>query len=446
MEILFVVALLLAWPTLGLSIVAWIGLFFIKAKGNTNKLEKREKVKETIEPLFQGRFSDFFLALDMPIYECAEISDAEAHQCGRHIMNYIAHNPTETTLFINGLQKWKTKGDLNLCDPITAAKNEHNYDAKGDIHMVCYRAVEALMTNNKLKCFEKVDVSRVIKRKVVVEVDSLKIGNLNHRNNEAPISLSQMDEDKIEMDIVRFIRDGGEIEYIPRYILDTDYEKLKFYAISKGGIINYNDSVSVRLIILDKLYRLKFDKAENNSIQFFAKIIDEPLKSTHGIHAISYGKNYKLDKKSFETCHPLSNESGINKDGREDEESYLTPEDFVSAHYDMNKFFLTSTLRYRSVRPEWAYYEDELKAFQRGILVKSSSLGVDDYFSTRFLDDEVGLNYMMSYIHSAEANGYDTRFLNEVGSCVIKKIWDQPDERGKFLEKWSSSEKVLPTG
>ena len=279
-------------------------------------------------------------------------------------------------------------------------------------------------------------------KRIIADVDSLKIRNLNHKTNEAPILLNQMGEDKIEMDIVRFIRVGGPIGHIP----DTDYEKLKSYAISKGGIIGYNDSVSVRLIILDKLYRLKFDKIKNNSVGIHAQIIDKPLNSTHGIHVISYGKNYKLDMESFRTYYSLSNESGVNKDGKENKESCLTPEDFVSANYDMKKFFLTSTLKYRAARPEWAYYDDELKTFQRGILVKSLSLEVDEYFSTRFLDDEVGLNYMMAYIHSAEAKGYDIEFLTEVGVYVIKKIWEQPNERAKFLEKWSLSEKSLPAG
>ena len=53
---------------------------------------------------------------------------------------------------------------------------------------------------------------------------------------------------------------------------------------------------------------------------------------------------------------------------------------------------------------------------------------------------------MMAYIHSAEAKGYDIEFLTEVGVYVIKKIWEQPNERAKFLEKWSLSEKSLPAG
>lgn len=173
MGILFIIALLLAWPTFGLSIVAWFALLFFKAKGKVNRIEEREKVKEVIEPLFGGRFSEFFLALDMPIYDWEEMSEAEAHQCGRHIMNYIAHNPTETSEFIRGLQKWKTKRAPNLCDPITAAQDENRYNAKGEIHAVSYRAVEALMTNNSMPCFKKVDFAGVLEKKAMLDIDQL---------------------------------------------------------------------------------------------------------------------------------------------------------------------------------------------------------------------------------------------------------------------------------
>lgn len=171
MEILFIVALLLAWPTFGLSIVAWFVLVFLKAKGNANRVERRDKVKEVIEPLFEGRFSNFFFALDIPIYDGEEMSEAEAHQCGRHIMNYIAHNPIETSEFIRGLQRWKTKGAPNLCDPITAAQDENRYNAKGEIHAVSYRAVEALMIKNKISCFKKVDFSGFIKKKIMFDIN-----------------------------------------------------------------------------------------------------------------------------------------------------------------------------------------------------------------------------------------------------------------------------------
>lgn len=171
MGILFIIALLLAWPTFGLSIVAWLAILFIKAKGNASRVEKRERVKEVIEPMFGDRFAEFFFALDMPTFKWEEVSETEAHQCGRHIMNYIAHNPTETTEFMNGLKNWTTKGDPNLCDPVTAAKAENTYNAKGAIHAVSYRAVEAVMTNNRIKCFEKVDLAGVTAARAMLELN-----------------------------------------------------------------------------------------------------------------------------------------------------------------------------------------------------------------------------------------------------------------------------------
>jgi hypothetical protein len=88
-------------------------------------------------------------------------------------MNYIAHNPSETLMFISGLQKWKTKDNPNLCDPITAAQNENWNDAKGEIHMVCYRAVHTLMGKNKLKCFEKVDYAGVVEKKALLDLKGI---------------------------------------------------------------------------------------------------------------------------------------------------------------------------------------------------------------------------------------------------------------------------------
>jgi hypothetical protein len=163
MGILLIVALILAWPTYGLSLLAWIVLAFFKAKSKAAKAARREEIKESIEPLFQGRFAEFFMELDIPIYSWEEITPAEAHQCGRLVMNYIAHNLSETRLFMQGLQKWGF-------NPVLAARGESS-GKKGEIHMVCYRAVEALTTNNKLKCFEKIDVLDVVKERAMLEIN-----------------------------------------------------------------------------------------------------------------------------------------------------------------------------------------------------------------------------------------------------------------------------------
>ncbi len=66
MGLLFIVALVLAWPTFGLSLVAWFVLMWFNAKQKVAGIHRREEMKTVIEPLFRGQFAEFFLALDVP--------------------------------------------------------------------------------------------------------------------------------------------------------------------------------------------------------------------------------------------------------------------------------------------------------------------------------------------------------------------------------------------
>ena len=172
MGILFIIALLLAWPTFGLSIVVWLILVFFKSKAKVEKIDRRREIVQIIEPLFQGRFSEFFMAMDIPLIYGQDLTQEEAHKCGRHIMNYIAHNPSEAALFMNGLDRWRTKGSSELCDPITAARDEKNLNAKREIHVTSYRAIEAIMTNNyNLPCFRKIDFPLLVEYRACLEED-----------------------------------------------------------------------------------------------------------------------------------------------------------------------------------------------------------------------------------------------------------------------------------
>lgn len=171
MGILFVVALILAWPTFGLSLVAWFVLVWFNSRHKVAGINRREELKNVIEPLFMGRFADFFHALDMPTLT-EELTEQEAYQCGRHVMNYLAHNPSEAAIFMKGLEKWRTKGSPTLCDPVTAASDENNLNAKGEIHLTAYRAVEVLMTNNSdLRCFSKINLPLVALNRSTLEVN-----------------------------------------------------------------------------------------------------------------------------------------------------------------------------------------------------------------------------------------------------------------------------------
>lgn len=164
MALLFLLALLLAWPTFGLSLLAWFALGFYHANVKVAAGERRRKVADDIGPLFKEKHDEFYKALDIPYLTQRTISDDDAMRCGRHIMNYIAHNPHELKIFMSGLQRWKTKGSYEPCDAITAATCENDYNAKGEIHLTSYRAIEALVANNpNLKCFSSVNLSRLAK-------------------------------------------------------------------------------------------------------------------------------------------------------------------------------------------------------------------------------------------------------------------------------------------
>lgn len=147
MGLLFIVALVFAWPTFGLSLVAWFVLMWLNAKQKVAGINRREEMKTVIEPLFRGQFAEFFLALDVPtMFE--EFTAEEARQCGRHIMNYIAHNPGEAALFMKGLEKHRAKTGGNALDPIAAAHAEASGNFKGEVHLTAYRAITAITTNN----------------------------------------------------------------------------------------------------------------------------------------------------------------------------------------------------------------------------------------------------------------------------------------------------------
>lgn len=161
MGLLFIIALILAWPTFGLSLVAWFLLLFLNGVKEAKASKKRKVIAEVIEPLFGGRFSDFYDALDVPYEWNAERTQSKSHQCGRLIMNYLAHNPSEAALFTRGLKRWATKGSGQLCDPVDAAGYEMLYDEKKEIHLTAYRAIEALMSQNSLPCFQGVDLDAV---------------------------------------------------------------------------------------------------------------------------------------------------------------------------------------------------------------------------------------------------------------------------------------------
>lgn len=168
MGVLFLVALILAWPTLGLSLLVWaVAAYLLHIKNKVMKIERREQIGKIIEPLFTDRYAEFFIALDLPTVSTMSVD--ESYQCGRHLVNYICHNPSESVIFIAALKKMADT-ESGFCHPVVAVGKESLNELKGDIHILCYWGVEAIMKNNSLKCFEKIDLSRLVKQKASLAI------------------------------------------------------------------------------------------------------------------------------------------------------------------------------------------------------------------------------------------------------------------------------------
>ena len=71
MGILFLIALFLAWPTGGLSILAWIAVVVFNAHNKTQRVNHREERAVFLEPLFDDVFQNFSKRSTFQLYEDA---------------------------------------------------------------------------------------------------------------------------------------------------------------------------------------------------------------------------------------------------------------------------------------------------------------------------------------------------------------------------------------
>ncbi|NOV15444.1 hypothetical protein E5S70_04965 [Ensifer adhaerens] len=169
MYILVIVALVLAWPTYGLSILAWFVLRFIRISRRVAAQEKAVRAA-SIESMFQGRYDKFFRLLDLPILFERSVSDEDAMRGGRHIAKYLIHNEEEATLFREGIREWCEK---DYWDPFISAEMESE-NGKAKIHLAAYRAIVALMTNNgNLRCFNAINYGKLVEAKTLLEIQAI---------------------------------------------------------------------------------------------------------------------------------------------------------------------------------------------------------------------------------------------------------------------------------
>lgn len=127
----FVLALLLAWPTFGVSLLAWLAFVWLRAQKNVVRADARREKALLIDSIFSGRQAEFFSALNVPLKAsaCVQTKD-DARKCGQHIVNYIAHNPDEMEVFLCGLKRWAGENE-ELCHPVAALHIERRLGRGG---------------------------------------------------------------------------------------------------------------------------------------------------------------------------------------------------------------------------------------------------------------------------------------------------------------------------
>jgi len=160
MNLLFLVALALAWPTAGLSLVAWFALFVLakirQKRGPANIKEK----KELLEKIVDGRYIEFFNSLDFPKKPDHLINDDHARTMARLIINHISKHDDEMKLFIDGVSRWVNK-DSQEVDVVKMIELEKDDENRGGIHYASYRALLSLIRNNKLEIFNGIHVTNL---------------------------------------------------------------------------------------------------------------------------------------------------------------------------------------------------------------------------------------------------------------------------------------------
>lgn len=162
MTILFILAILLAIPTSGLSILAWIVWFFLaarnKAKDRVSGINHMRATRSVVEPLVGGDTAEFYQSLDIPKAYAETRSKPHDSQCGQHILNFISHNPDLTQAFMEALKLHRLKGSASLPTAIEAIEFERGWQG-GPIHHICYFAIATLTSQNRLPCFDDVDIA-----------------------------------------------------------------------------------------------------------------------------------------------------------------------------------------------------------------------------------------------------------------------------------------------
>lgn len=174
MTLLFLLAVLLAIPTYGLSIIAWLVWFLLAARNNAKNriagLDHMRATRSIVEPLVGGSWSDFYQALDIPKIYAGACSESHNRQCGQHILNFISHNPDLTQAFMDALKLHRSKESDSLPTAVEAIGFERSLQG-GPMHHICYFAIATLTSQNNLPCFDDIDTASMTEKMIQIADD-----------------------------------------------------------------------------------------------------------------------------------------------------------------------------------------------------------------------------------------------------------------------------------
>lgn len=164
-------AVFLAWPTVGLSLLAWFGwLVWLRVRADRDA-KTRKAISGKLKVLMDGHHIEYAGGLMLPYtegvaYEARTAAQLEA--MGRIIQRFLVQNPKEADKFIAAVEaQCGCDGDLCVSPPTEALMYED--DREPLVQLVSYRAVEALMTHNSLPCFQTVDLAAVSEHVTEIE-------------------------------------------------------------------------------------------------------------------------------------------------------------------------------------------------------------------------------------------------------------------------------------
>jgi hypothetical protein len=154
----FLLALLLAWPTFGISLAVWLAFAWMSAKGTSyakNSLD--DGVEQLKRKYFVGESqADFMrvLAGDQESYALTVLNDEEMIRLANIMIRYMATHPDMRMEFEAIVSRYESLRAFGPPDPacgraVQAITIERNInDIGGKLHYFCYQIIQNLRINN----------------------------------------------------------------------------------------------------------------------------------------------------------------------------------------------------------------------------------------------------------------------------------------------------------